>query len=172
MGKYCDVIEELVYNKEIQNNINSLDDELKDIFERFKGMYDDKITHKWEDDSEIYGGFTFGDFKRIYMILLATVKAEKESRVFQTPLPCKIGDLVWEIYADDCGDGPCTSSCYECKYAQWKKNQVLFNTHFISEYNKSIFLTEEEADRQCDINKQLAEIRYRYKNPMKKGDEN
>ena len=172
MKIYGDVIYELAFNEEIQNNINSLDDELKGIFEKLENMFIDMSYRYWEDDSEIYGGITFGEFKRIYMILLSQVKSDPNVNHLQTPLPCKDGDEVWQIYADGCGNAPCEFSCLKCKDVLWKKVQVQFNKDLISEYNKSIFLTEEDADKWCSINKQLAEIRYRYKNPMKKGDEN
>ena len=163
MSKYNDVIFELAYDKQIQNNIESVDDELKDIFNKFNGIFIDMYDHHWQDDSKMYGDITFAQFKRIYMILLSQVKCKQDSHSLNLPLPCQIGQPVWEIYADDCGNVPCMYNCEECKDAYWKRRTVPFNLDHISKYNKTIFLTESEAERICERNKELNKIRHQIK---------
>lgn len=146
MSKHSDIIWELAYDDEVEEEIEHMvDDELKDILEKCKYMFVDMSDHHWDDDSEIYGGITFAQFKRIYMILLSQVKYNKDSGSLNLPLPCKIGQPVWEIYGSN---------------ADWNKRKVPFRIHHISLYDKTIFLTEREADRICYLNKFLYEARH------------
>lgn len=58
--------------------------------------------------------------------------------------------FVYKIYADDCGNQPCSGSCEVCNDAYWKYQKVPFHYSYNSEINKSIFLTEEDAKRKCN----------------------
>lgn len=129
---------ELAYDNDIKNIINSLDDELKQIFENFYCMFEDMSTHGWCDGSEIYGGFTFAQFKRVYMILLSLINQDKNASALQIPLPCNIGDDVWELYQEE--DGYC------------KHRKIKFSDEHIDRYNSTIFLTEIEAIRFSMVN--------------------
>ena len=134
MSKYSDIIWELAYDDKFEEEIEHMDDELKDILAKCNSMFVDMSDHHWNDDSEIYGGITFAQFKRIYMILLSQVKYNKDSGSLNLPLPCKIGEPVWEIYGRD---------------ADWNKRKVPLKIDHISLYDKTIYLTEREADRMC-----------------------
>lgn len=128
---------ELIYDKETENIIDTLDDELKEIFEHFYDMFHDMTHHDWSDDSKIYGGITFGQFKRIYMILLSQIRLDKNVSSLKTPIPCNIGDEVWEIYEEN---------------TFWKTRKVKFSQEHISKYYDTIFLTECKAEKYSIVN--------------------
>ena len=67
-------------------------------------------------------------------------------------LPVPLGTLVYRVYADDCGADPCYGYCGECQYGRWKVLPDKFTTNHISEWNKSVFLTEEEANKNKELN--------------------
>lgn len=60
-------------------------------------------------------------------------------------LPCKEGTTVYKIHAYDCGNTPCLGYCTDCRDANWKVVPMAFTTDCISELNKTIFLSEEQA---------------------------
>lgn len=61
-------------------------------------------------------------------------------------LPCKIGDNVYQFYADDCGNDCCMDNCEKCKDAYWKIIQTEFKISMFDEIGKSVFLTQAEAE--------------------------
>lgn len=145
---YTGVLCELIYDEETQETIDRFDDELKNIFEKFKNMFVDMDHHQWSDDSEIYGGITYKEFKRIYMILLSLIRDDIDNNAFQTPLPRNYGDNIWEIYKDDNN--------------HWNKKKTSFNASHISKYhdvNQTAFLTESEANRICLLNNRIKKMR-------------
>ena len=131
------VLYELLYDKETERIIHTLDDELKEILDKFYDMLIDKDTHNWSDESEIYGRITFGEFKRVYIILLSQIIYNRNSGSFNMPMPCNIGDDVWEIYEKD-------TFWYE------RKKKLLLDD--IPKYYETIFLTKDEARRICILN--------------------
>lgn len=137
MSKY-DALYELIYDKETVRIVDTLDDELKGIFEKLYDMFIDMDNHSWSDDSKIHGGITFGEFKRVYMILLSQIRKDSNSSSFQIPIPCNIGDDVWEIYEDN--------------DTFWKTRKKKLLEEDISKYDDTIFLTECEAKRYCILN--------------------
>lgn len=67
-------------------------------------------------------------------------------------LPVPLGTTVYKVYADDCGNDPCSYSCNTCKYGIWKVEPVKFNSNHISEWNKTVFLSEELANKLKELN--------------------
>ena len=62
-------------------------------------------------------------------------------------LPCKLGETVYRVYADDCGNQPCSGNCNTCPFANWKVMPVKFSYDLISEFDKTVFLDEYEANK-------------------------
>ena len=59
--------------------------------------------------------------------------------------PCKVGDTVYQVYADDCGNDGCMGTCEFCESATWKIAEIQFDP--FKDFDKSVFLTPEEAER-------------------------
>lgn len=64
---------------------------------------------------------------------------------------CKYAENnIYKIYADDCGNDPCSDSCEGCNYSYWKYKKIPYHPSCQSEIGKTIFLTEEEAKNKCE----------------------
>lgn len=72
---------------------------------------------------------------------------EREEQGLLLRLPCKVGETVYHIYADDCGNQPCSDVCYECEYAIWKMRECAFNSLMFDDVGVSVFLTRAEAEK-------------------------
>ena len=64
--------------------------------------------------------------------------------------PCKVGDTVYRVYADDCGNVPCSGSCDSCSDAYWKTIPTAFKISMYDEIGKTVFLTKEEAEQELE----------------------
>lgn len=69
---------------------------------------------------------------------------EEQGLLLKLPVP--LGSEVYLVYADDCGNQPCSDNCYECENAYWKIQKVKFNTNMIEHWGVLIFQTLEEAE--------------------------
>lgn len=69
---------------------------------------------------------------------------EEQGLLLKLPVP--LGSEVYCVYADDCGNQPCSDNCYECENAYWKIQKVKFNTRMIDDFGVLIFQTLEEAE--------------------------
>lgn len=60
--------------------------------------------------------------------------------------PCKMGDLVYQLYADDCGNDYCFDCCNECEDAYWRVEPTAFELGMLDKINTTVFLTKEDAE--------------------------
>ena len=61
--------------------------------------------------------------------------------------PCKVGDEVYWLYADDCGNDGCFGSCDSCSDAYWKIKPTAFKMSMYDEIGKTVFLSREDAEK-------------------------
>ena len=59
-------------------------------------------------------------------------------------------NMVYKIYADDCGNDPCSDDCNTCRYGYWKCKLVPFNKEYYDELGKTVFLLREDAENKCE----------------------
>ena len=59
--------------------------------------------------------------------------------------PCKVGDAVYQVYADDCGNDGCMGTCESCESATWKIAEMQFDP--FKDFDKTVFFTREEAEK-------------------------
>ncbi len=115
----------------------------------------------------IEAGDTYTDCEKMILSALYFVKAyeEKEDRMLE--LPCKVGDIVYEIhshrlidecfvYGDcyECNANPCPiegrekEKVYEIKQRNLETVGAVVNV--IQDFGKTVFLTKEEAEKALE----------------------
>ena len=82
--------------------------------------------------------------KNIYDKLAHYEDLEEQGRLIV--LPCAFGTDVYGIYADDCGNTNCLLNCDNCEKSYWRIYKTIFEPININNFDKTIFLTREEAE--------------------------